>query len=92
MSGKSSSFFKISINGFAAGIKLSEDCCKYATEGPSSAGALAQASNIFGSAIQKMVKERETLLRALGTQVYFYQCHEIVKLSFHKNLLYTFGI
>lgn len=49
--------------------KLAEDCCKYAIDGPSSKGALARASNVFGNSVLQVEKERETLHRALGTQV-----------------------
>eukprot|EP00249_Psilotum_nudum_P017157 c26187_g1_i2 orf=555-1694(+) len=49
--------------------KVSDDCCKYAIEGPNSSGALAQASHHFGTALQQMEKERELLHRSLGTQV-----------------------
>lgn len=52
-----------------AATKLSEDCCKYASEGPNSTGALARASSVFGNSVLQMEKERETLHRALGTQV-----------------------
>lgn len=50
-------------------IKLAEDCCKYATEGPNSTGALARGSNLFGNSVLQLEKEREILHRALGTQV-----------------------
>lgn len=49
--------------------KFADDCCKYASEGPNSTGALARASNIFGTSVLQIEKERETLHRALGTQV-----------------------
>lgn len=50
-------------------IKLAEDCCKYATEGPNSTGALARGSNLFGNSVRQLGKEQEILHRALGTQV-----------------------
>ncbi|KAI5062560.1 hypothetical protein GOP47_0023099 [Adiantum capillus-veneris] len=49
--------------------KLADDCCKYASEGPNATGALARASNVFGNSVLQIEKERETLHRALGTQV-----------------------
>ncbi|KAH7280862.1 hypothetical protein KP509_36G017400 [Ceratopteris richardii] len=49
--------------------KLAEDCCKYASDGPNSAAALARASNAFGNSYLQIEKEREVLHRAIGTQV-----------------------
>ncbi|MCO5556571.1 hypothetical protein L7F22_010121 [Adiantum nelumboides] len=49
--------------------KLADDCCKYVSEGPNATGALARASNVFGNSVLQIEKERETLHRALGTQV-----------------------
>jgi hypothetical protein len=49
--------------------KLAEDCRKYATEGPSSGGALARASTHFGTARALMERERDNMHRSIGTQI-----------------------
>ncbi|KAG0613298.1 hypothetical protein M758_6G092300 [Ceratodon purpureus] len=49
--------------------KLAEDCRKYASEGPSRAGALAKAAMHFGSARTQIEKERDNMHRSIGTQV-----------------------
>lgn len=50
-------------------IKLADDCCKYANDGPNSNSALSRASFYFGSSHNAMEKEREDLHRMLGVQV-----------------------
>jgi endophilin-A len=64
-------FASYELDCLVAGTKLAEDCCKYGLEGPNSTGALARASNILGTAVLQMEKEREMLHRSLGTQVTF---------------------
>ncbi|CAM6037960.1 unnamed protein product [Sphagnum compactum] len=49
--------------------KLADDCRKYATESPSTGGALARASLHFGTARTQMERERDNLHRSIGTQV-----------------------
>lgn len=50
-------------------IKLADDCCKYANDGPNSNSALSRASFYFGNSHNAMEKEREDLHRTLGVQV-----------------------
>ncbi|OAY71433.1 SH3 domain-containing protein 2-like isoform X2 [Ananas comosus] len=50
--------------------RLAEDCCKYGSEYQSFGFALARASLDFGTSHSLMEKERESLLRALGDQVF----------------------
>ena len=50
-------------------IKLADDCCKYANDGPNSNSALSRASFYFGSSHNAMEKEREDLHRIFGVQV-----------------------
>ncbi|EFJ32107.1 hypothetical protein SELMODRAFT_169133 [Selaginella moellendorffii] len=49
--------------------KLAEDCRKYAAEGPAPNGALAKSATYFGNARLNIEKERDSMHRALGTQV-----------------------
>ena len=49
--------------------KLAEDCKKYGSEGPSVKEALSRATGQYGTARNKMEKERENFHRSIATQV-----------------------
>ncbi|KAJ9135936.1 hypothetical protein P3X46_033056 [Hevea brasiliensis] len=61
-------FTAIGYKHIEAGIKLSEDCCRYGTENAND-NMLAKAVAIYGDARKHVEKEREDLNRLLSSQI-----------------------
>eukprot|EP00252_Welwitschia_mirabilis_P026341 TRINITY_DN8629_c0_g1_i1.p1 TRINITY_DN8629_c0_g1~~TRINITY_DN8629_c0_g1_i1.p1 ORF type:complete len:373 (+),score=91.32 TRINITY_DN8629_c0_g1_i1:248-1366(+) len=51
------------------GLRLAEECCKYATDGPHPKSALSRAASCFGKTWMSIEKEREKFNHTIGHQV-----------------------